>query len=177
MDLPVNLQSGETVIRLVRRHPVYVILQTIATVLIALLIFWVAGWLRDTLHVFDFTDTILNIIRVLAIIVAILYFLFVFYRYRNDIWLITNQRLIDSHKPNPFKHTVSAASLTNIQDVSIDQSGFLATIFKFGNLICQTAASGGAFEFRGVPSPKDLLDVVEDARHKAKASTGASSGL
>ncbi len=173
MDLPVNLQSGETVIRLVRRHPVYVILQTIATVLIAILIFWLAGSIRDFLG-WNITSTILNIIRAVVVIAAILYFLFVFYRYRNDIWLITNQRLIDSHKPNPFKHTVSAASLNNIQDVSIDQSGFLATIFKFGNLICQTAASGGAFEFRGVPDPKGLLDVVEDARHKAK---GASAGL
>ncbi|MCB0200704.1 MAG: PH domain-containing protein [Anaerolineae bacterium] len=176
MDLPVNLQSGETVIRLVRRHPVYVILHTIATVLIALLVFWLAGTIRDFLG-WNITSTILNIIRAVVVIVAIFYFLFIFYRYRNDIWLITNQRLIDSTKPNPFKHSVSSASLTNIQDVSINQSGFLATIFKFGNLICQTASSGGSFEFRGVPNPKELLDVVDDARAKAKAAQGTSSGL
>ncbi|MEZ4767750.1 MAG: PH domain-containing protein [Caldilineales bacterium] len=176
MDLPVNLQTGETVIRLVRRHPVYVILKTIATVLIALLIFWLAGTLRDWLRGFlsgDLTSTVLNIIRAVVVIAAILYFLFIFYRYRNDIWLITNQRLIDSSKPHPFRHDVSSASLKNIQDISISQRGFLATIFKFGNLICQTAASGGSFEFRGVPNPKELLDIVDDARAKARGASAA----
>ena len=176
MDLPVNLQSGETVIRLVRRHPVYVILKTIATVVIALLIFWLAGTIRDFLG-FQITSTILNIIRAVVVIAAIFYFLFIFYRYRNDIWLITNQRLIDSSKRTPFNHEVSSASLTNIQDINIVQSGFLDTVFKFGNLICQTAASGGAFELKGVPNPKDLLEVIDDARSKAKSKGGSSSGL
>ncbi len=122
MDLPVNLQSGETVIRLVRRHPVYVILKTIATVLIALLVFWLAGSIRDFLG-WNITSTILNIIRAVVVIAAIFYFLFIFYRYRNDIWLITNQRLINSNKRTPFSHEVSSASLTNIQDINIVQRG------------------------------------------------------
>lgn len=172
MDLPVNLQSGEEVIRLVRRHPVYVILHTIVTVVIAILVFWAAGWLRDTLNIFEFTNTILNIIRAVAIVAAVVYFLSIFYRYRNDIWLITNQRLVDSSKPTPFRHEVSSASLNNIQDISIVQRGFLATIFKFGNLVCQTAAATGAFEFKGVPDPRSLMDVVDEARKKARSAKG-----
>lgn len=176
MDLPVNLQAGETVIRLVRRHPVYVILKTIATVLIALLVFWLAGSLRDFLG-WNITSTILNIIRAVIVIAAIFYFLFIFYRYRNDIWLITNQRLIDSSKRTPFNHEVSSASLNNIQDINIVQKGFLATVFKFGNLICQTASSGSGFELKGVPNPKELLEVVDDARAKAKSTGGSGSRL
>jgi len=176
MDLPINLQSGETVIRLVRRHPVSVILRTIATVLIAVLIFWLAGSIRDFLG-WNITSTILNIIRVAVVIAAILYFLFIFYRYRNDIWLITNKRLIDSNKRTPFSHEVSSAPLNNIQDIGIVQRGFLATMFKFGDMICETASSGGQFVFKGVPNPKELLEVVDDARTKAKGQGGSSSGL
>lgn len=168
-NLPVNLQSGEEVIRLVRPHPVYVVLHTIAAVVIALLVFWLAGWLRDLLG-WNITNTILGIIRGVAIVAALGYFLFIFYRYRNDIWLITNQRVIDSTKRTPFNHQVSSASLINIQDISIIQRGVLATTFGFGNLICQTASTGGAFEFRGVPKPKDLLEVLDDARNKAKSA-------
>lgn len=169
MNLPVNLQAGEEVIRLVRRHPVYVVLQTLAAVVIALLVFWLAGAVRTWLG-WDITNTILGIVRVVAILAALSYFLFIFYRYRNDIWLITSQRVIDSTRRTPFHHEVSSTTLTNIQDISIVQRGFLATIFKFGNLVCQTAAAGGKFEFRGVPKPAEMLEVLDDARAKAKAA-------
>jgi hypothetical protein len=170
MNLPVNLQSGEEVIRLVRRHPVYVIVNTIIAIVLALVVFWLAGWLRDVLAL-DITSTILNIIRIIAIAAALLYFLLIFYRYRNDIWLITNQRLIDSTKTTPFNHSVASTSLTNIQDVSIEKRGILATVFNFGNLICQTAATSGAFVFRGVPRPTELLEVVDNARARAAAAS------
>src|SRR5689334_16536886 len=41
------------------------------------------------------------------------------YRYNNDIWVITNQRIIDSYKASPFSLKTSTADLVNIQDMTV----------------------------------------------------------
>lgn len=174
MTLPVNLQSGEEVISLVRRHPIYMVLHTIAAIVIAILVFLLAGWLKDVLPALD---VLWNIIRIVAVAAAVLYFVTIFYRYQNDIWLITNQRLVDSTKPTPFNHSVSSASLNNIQDIGIEKKGILATMFDFGNVNCQTASAAGAFVLKGVPKPTEVLEVIDDARDKARPGGTKGAGV
>jgi len=90
------------------------------------------------------------------------------YRYNNDIWVITNQRIIDSTKTNPFSLKMSTADLINIQDMTLERSGILRTLFNFGDVICQTAADVQEFSVRGIARPQDVQLLVDRERDRER---------
>ena len=95
----------------------------------------------------------------------------VWYRYRNDLWVITSQRLIDVTRSTPFNQQITTASLTNVQDINIRVKGIFNTMLNFGDVICQTASSGSkTFALIGVANPEKVLDAIDEARAKAKAA-------
>lgn len=161
MDLPVALQAGEELLRLVRRHPIFIILQLIlitATTLLALIVLsWLAAGSPDMIAL-----CAVLILGVVAVGLAVGFF--AVYRYMNDLWLITNQRLIDSLKTSPFNHQVSSTGLRQVQNTSIVKKGILATLFDFGDIVCQTASADGSFELRDVPRPTEVLNEIDRAR-------------
>jgi hypothetical protein len=67
------------------------------------------------------------------------------YRYHHDIWVITNQRIVDSLKTNPFSQRLATADLVNVQDMTVQRHGLLQTMLNYGNIVCETAAEGGQF--------------------------------
>lgn len=167
MDLPVQLQSGEEVIRVIRRHPasLWGRLVLIALVIIIALIVWLNLGGDGTL------GTLLNIAFILVIVGGLLIGFMVWYRYRNDYWVITSQRLIDVTRTTPFSQQITTASLGNVQDINIRVKGIFNTMLNFGDVICQTASSGsGTFTLVGVANPEKVLDAIDEARSKAKAA-------
>ena len=93
---------------------------------------------------------------------------FTWYKYQNDIWVVTNQRIVDSLKRNWFHHRMSSADLVNVEDMSVDRGGVFATMFNFGNLICQTAGSRSNFVLSGIPEPAEVLALVDRSRDAAR---------
>jgi membrane protein YdbS with pleckstrin-like domain len=168
MDLPVQLQSGEEVIQVIRRHPasLWGRLALIALVVIVALIVWLNLGGDGTL------GTLVNIAFILVIAGGLLIGFMVWYRYRNDLWVITSQRLIDVTRSTPFNQQITTASLTNVQDISIRRKGIFNTMLNFGDVICQTASAGSkTFALIGVAKPEQVLDAIDDARAKAKAAS------
>jgi hypothetical protein len=166
MDLPVQLQSGEEVVQIIRRHPasLWGRLALIALVIILALIVWINFGGDGTM------GTLLNIAFILVIAGGLLIGFMVWYRYRNDLWVITSQRLIDVTRSTPFNQQITTASLTNVQDISIRRKGIFNTMLNFGDVICQTASAGSkTFALMGVAKPEQVLDAIDDARAKAKS--------
>jgi hypothetical protein len=168
MDLPVQLQSGEEVVQVIRRHPasLWGRLALIALVVLIALIVWLNFSGDGTL------GTLLDIAFALVIVGGLLIGFMVWYRYRNDLWVITSQRLIDVTRSTPFNQQITTASLTNVQDISIRRKGIFNTMLNFGDVICQTASAGSkTFALIGVAKPEQVLDAIDDARAKAKAGS------
>jgi hypothetical protein len=168
MDLPVQLQSGEEVVQIIRRHPasLWGRLALIALVVIIALIVWLNLGGDGAL------GTLLDIAFVLVIAGGLLIGFMVWYRYRNDLWVITSQRLIDVTRSTPFNQQITTASLTNVQDISIRRKGIFNTMLNFGDVICQTASAGSkTFALMGVAKPEQVLDAIDDARAKARAAS------
>jgi hypothetical protein len=167
MDLPVQLQGGEEVIRVIRRHPasLWGRLALITLVIIIALIVWLNLGGDGAL------GTLLDIAFVLVIVGGLLIGFMVWYRYRNDYWVITSQRLIDVTRTTPFSQQITTASLGNVQDINIRVKGIFNTMLNFGDVICQTASSGSStFTLVGVANPEKVLDAIDEARSKAKAA-------
>lgn len=172
MKLPFELQESETVLKFCRRHWMYfyprLALQALAGILpIAILTVLAAfgpglgGVLGIVVLVADLAWAAFWLVRVY----------FTWFRYNNDIWVVTNQRLIDSLRRNWFHHQMASADLVDVEDIAVHREGFLPTIFNFGDLRCQTAGTKPNFILSGIPDPAGILAVVDAARDRARQAS------
>ncbi|HEY8489898.1 MAG TPA: hypothetical protein VIO14_02795 [Dehalococcoidia bacterium] len=168
--LPYPLQEGETVVGFRRRHWL-----SLYPRLAALILLTVAGPVAAavlTLRL-DLPRTAeLAAWAVAALWAAYWGFRAVLakYRYDNDLWVVTNQRLIDSTKRHWFDLRVSTADLVDVEDMSIQRSGVLATLLDYGDIVCQTAGTVQNFAIRGIPDPRGFHALVDRTRDRARLS-------
>jgi hypothetical protein len=98
------------------------------------------------------------------------------YRYANDIWVVTNQRVVDSFKPHPFSHRLATADLVNIQDITVEKIGFIPTVCGFGDVVCETAGSQQQFRIIGIPHPAEIQLLIDKERDRERTRLGAGPG-
>ena len=173
MKLPYPLQEGEELLTLARRHWLFVWPKLIAGTVVALVPTIVLWW---AMLRFDWADeSIPRWIALGATLVWLVYWVvrlyFFKYRYDNDIWLVTNQRIIDSVKNHWFHLQMSTADLVDIEDMTVLRSGLLNTVFDFGDIECQTAGAVRKFALRGIPRPREVQAMVDRLRDQARATT------
>lgn len=89
-----------------------------------------------------------------------LFLFFSFIDYYLDIWIITNERIINVEQKGFFSRTISEQRLFRIQDVTSEVEGFAPTLFKYGNVYVQTAAEKDRFAFEQVPDPNGVRDTI-----------------
>lgn len=165
MTLPIDLQKNEEIVKEYKRHPVFLIKQLLMIALAGIVPILIVGWLSGFI---GFIDNISNPVSILWAIGAIIAGLVAWYSYENDRWFITNQRIIDLNKRNVFNTTVAAAELVNVLDMTIRQRGILASMFKYGDVECQTAGAGNLFVMRGVENPQAALNLIDSTRDQAR---------
>ncbi|MCC7366752.1 MAG: hypothetical protein IT303_20510 [Dehalococcoidia bacterium] len=167
--LPFELQQGEFVVKFARRHVVFLAWQLAKVVVLALVP------VAAVLVLVQLTAGLGSTAGRIALVVAaiwLLYWLvrgyFTWYRYNNDLWVITNQRIIDSTKFHWFHQRMASADLINVEDLSISKEGVLPTMFNFGNVLCQTSGEKPNFVLSGIPEPSKMLATVDSARDAAR---------
>lgn len=175
MRLPVELQPGEQVVLLVRRHWYFLALPLTLT-LLALLIPAVA--LLTVVGRTDgpkAVDTVVSALVLVYVVALTIRAYFIWYAWVHDVWVITNQRLVDGQKRHWFSESVSTADLLQVQDIALVRHGFLATTLRFGDLRVQTAAEIADFLLRGIPRPQEVLTVLDRTRDAARRETPPAS--
>jgi uncharacterized membrane protein YdbT with pleckstrin-like domain len=86
------------------------------------------------------------------------------YIYRQSELLVTDKNLIQILQKGLFVRKVSRLSISNVEDVTAEQKGFLPTFFNYGTLIVQTAGEMENFVFPYCPNPNKYADRILDAR-------------
>lgn len=90
--------------------------------------------------------------------------------YYLDIWIVTNQRLLDIEQIGFFNRVVSELDLKRIQDITSRVHGLIPTMFGFGNIHIQTAAEEHKFELKSVPHPitvrREIVKLYTHAKEK-----------
>jgi hypothetical protein len=82
--------------------------------------------------------------------------------WHNDLYILTEDRVIDiEKKPFVFEHR-REANLATIQDVSLEQIGFTAKVLDFGNVLLKTASQAGEFTFDSVAHPKEVQATIAE---------------
>jgi len=168
-NLAFPLQEGEQVLMLCRRHWLYLWPRLVFMIFVAVIPAALVAWLLSAADAYE--GTLARIYWVAAAIYLGYWLVRLFltwYRYNHDIWVITNQRLIDSLKTNPFSLQLSTADLVNVQDITVRRSGVLRTIFDFGDILCQTAAEKQEFLLSGIPGPRDVQALIDRERDRER---------
>ncbi len=82
--------------------------------------------------------------------------------WRNDLYVLMEDRLIDMEKkPFFFQEERRVAPLAQVQTVQLRMRGILSQIFNFGDVIIKTAAAGGDLTFEFVPNPRGVAREIQ----------------
>jgi len=105
-----------------------------------------------------------GLIWIIAFVIWVDYYL--------DIWIVTNQRLLDIEQIGFFNRVVSELDLKKIQDISSRVHGLFPTMFGFGNIHIQTASEENKFELKSIPHPittrRKIIDLYTQAKENDK---------
>lgn len=171
-------EKGEKIILLLRAHIVTLIpaaFETIFLLLIPTVVAIVLGLIRVDV------STLLAPRQIfwLAISWYLFTFGFVFFRFISwyfNVYLLTNERVVDIDFKGILHKETSYARLNQIQDVSPKIIGFFGTFFHFGNVFIQTAAERPEFEFHHVARPDMVArEILEQVRKEEAEAPGEIS--
>jgi uncharacterized membrane protein YdbT with pleckstrin-like domain len=105
-------------------------------------------------------ESLFAFIRNLFFIFTWITFFIIWIDYYFDVWIVTNQRIVNIEQKGMFSRVVSELELEKIQDVTTDVRGVIPTFLNYGDLMVQTAAERERFRFRKVPDPYAVKDLI-----------------
>ena len=79
-----------------------------------------------------------------------------------NVYVVTDERVIDFDFASMIYHNISSAKIENIEDVTARSTGPLAAIFDYGTILIQTAGEETEFEFENVPQPAKVTKLINE---------------
>lgn len=158
-------EEGEIVLLLVRQHPVTNFSWLWLTFLLFLLpiFFWFGPFPSLLPGLSNLPIRFLFFLAWLWYQFLLGYVLVAFAGWFFNINLVTDRRILDVDYWGFLFFNVSETPLANIQDITYNISGLPQTIFNYGDIHIQTAGTAANFEFRHVPHPAAIHDLITDA--------------
>jgi len=160
--------KGEKIFLLVRRHwIIFFFIAFFIVVLIIPVIVLLFYWLFSP-EIFsgplgNYTIVITGIYTLIVLGLS----LYGFVNYYLDVYIVTNERLVDIKQNGFFRREIAELHLRQVQDVEARVEGFLNTLFHFGSVYIQTAGERENFVFEDVPHPYTLAKKIINL-HKAQ---------
>ena len=165
-------RPNEKVLMVIRKHPIVyirIVLAFVVTVAMPLFIF-----LSIWFHYYPFAQN--NKIGVIIGLFSCTYILFgllltciAWLNEEFDLFILTNERLIDITQVTFLKRTVASTPLRRIQDTTSNIDGILPTLLNYGDIEVQTAAGDASkFEIDRIPDPafvaRKILNYARESR-------------
>lgn len=153
---------NEEILLVVHRHWFDILTQFLLIFMMALLligsIFFIPLFLPDFEEVFGMG--LFYFLQNSFLAFTWMLFFIIWIDYYFDVWIVTNERIVNIEQKGLFSRGVSELELENIQDITVEVKGIIPTFLNYGNLYVQTAAEKERFVFRNVPDPYAIKDLV-----------------
>jgi len=155
-----NLNPGEHLVGVMRKHwfvlfvsiMPYLILFVLPFVVLAFIPSAGMSTVQIAVIIFFVTLWMLGLLMVIFTIWTTYYL---------DLWILTNQRIIDIEQFSLFNREIKTLMMKTVQDVQIDVLGVFQTLLGFGTLRVQTAGTGGTdAKIVGIPNPGAEKDRI-----------------
>lgn len=165
-------KSYEKVEYVLRRHWITfmpVVISFLIMVLLPIAVYFGIQYLFPEFLVGPMIRPILILLGSGFLLYSLLFFYIQFIDYYLDLWIVTNDRIIDTEQKGLFSRTVTELELFQIQDITTHTTGIVATIFKYGDLMIATASNTNTIIFHDIPNPdlirQELVRLAEIDRH------------
>ncbi len=119
-------------------------------------------------------NTILILILFYYIVVFGILILTNFITWYFNVYIVTNERIVDIDFVNILYREVSSTRLNLIQDVTVKTGGVVRAFFDYGDVFIQTAGTEVNFDFHAVPKPQEVSREIEKLMRKARQKEGIS---
>lgn len=169
-------RDGEQVTLLLRRHPFVFFVTVVYFILLALLPL-ALRLLLPAEFVPEPGGTAQGVIVLLTSAYYLFLWLFFAYAwvdYYLDLWIVTDERIINIEQAGLFNRVISEQRLIRVQDVTSDVKGFFPTFLNYGHVFVQTAGEHARFAFEQVPYPDLVKKVVLKASEEALQREGGT---
>ena len=143
------LKKDEKILIIIRQHWLRLILPFFAWLLLSILLIW---WLQ-------------NGTALIIVLLAALYPMIEYINWKNNIWCVTNLRVVDEN--GFFSRYSKESPLDKINNVEYDQS-LWGRMMGFGSVDIQTAAEMGETKYEFIHHPKLLKDTITHAQEEYK---------
>lgn len=167
----IHQKSYEKVLYKIRRHPltfIPIIALFLFLLLVPVVLYFVIASIFPDLLTGPRSYPLLVLLASVYFLSMYLLFYVRFIDYYLDLWIITNDRIVDIEQHNLFSRSVTELDLFRIQDVTADMHGFFATVFNYGNVLVKTASSNTHIIFYNVAGPnrirEHLIHLSEEDR-------------
>lgn len=159
-DVTFDVQhDDEPVLLLLRQHPIV----TIPGILITLLLAIGPFVLLPYFPILSFLPDNFRFIAVLGWYTMVFGYAFEqFLVWFFNIYIITDERIIDVDFYNLLFKKISEAQIENIEDITASNSGLLQSIIDYGGVRIQTAAEIPQLEFENVPHPDRVSKFLSE---------------
>lgn len=156
-------KHNETIVLFLRAHLIknlYWIIISFLLILIPIII----GILSSVFGIQFFSSPLVShFTAVYVIFYYLIVFSFIFINFLHwfyNVFIVTTERVVDIDYSEIVVHNIAITKLTHVQDVNYTQSGFIPTLFNYGNLFVQTAGTEINFEALSVPKPREATHII-----------------
>lgn len=91
-----------------------------------------------------------------------------FLDYYLDVWIVTNDRIINIEQSGLFGRKISEMDIYKVQDSTSVVNGIFHTMFNFGYVKIQTAGKEGNFDFEQIKNPNEvrrhIIELADEDR-------------
>lgn len=163
-----NLSAGEYVVRMVRRHPIGLIVPLIAgTFVMAVVLFLILSY-GDVVGTDD--DSTYTTTYPVVVFGGLIFVIFVAigmainsYVYIKNRFILTNESVIQEIQDSLFSKHEQTVSLSNIEDASFTKHGIIQHIFDYGDVRLSTEGDETTYRFSYVANPKKHVAILNNA--------------
>lgn len=161
-----NQEKDEKILLFLRRHLITNISWLIPSLLLLILPL-ILSLFAPFLERFFLSPILLpgNYLTVLLIFYYLFVFNYMFISFISwfyNIGIVTQKRVIDIDYSDIVHRYISFTKLSLIEDVTYRQTGFIRSLFNFGDVFVQTAGTHSNFEFLSVPQPSYATHAIQE---------------
>jgi len=158
-------EKEETVELFLRQHPIV----NLPWIIIALLLFIAPSIIFPViLNTIHLTVPVGHIIVIGAFwyLATFGFVLTSFLSWYFDIYIVTNEHIVDIDFQSLLYKHFTEAELRKIQDISFTSCGIGATIFNYGNVVVETAGEMPSIDFEMVPKPQIAVERIRSLKER-----------
>lgn len=137
--------------------------------------FFLAPWVASQLNIVLSPATTVFITTTLLLFLWV-YAFFIWIDYYFDVWVITDERILNIEQRGLFTRVISEVQLEKIQDITTRVGGFIPTLLNYGDILIQSAGQEHYFHFRNVGNPDDHKEDITQLVKKMKIQNGNNQG-